>query len=153
MARHAYVVSGAATVNATAPKDFLSILSKANQRLKVRSIHIGHDSAVAAQGVRFQVLIFAAGATDVTGAAFTPVPVDQGDTRAALSTAKDTVTANASGTSKKVWERAFDILSAMTYTFPLDDEIEWENGQLLVVRKQVGAEASGNYAIDVVYEE
>lgn len=149
----AYRVDGSNTVNAAAVKDFLSIKAASNQRLKIRSIHIGHDSAVSAQGVRWQILIFASGATDVTGSVFTPVPVDQGNTRTALSSAKDTVTGNASGTNKKVAEYGFDILSPLNKTFAPGEEIYFENGQILVVRKQIGADASGNWAVGVVYEE
>lgn len=148
-----YRVDGSATVNAAAPKDFLSIKAAANQRLKLRSLHIGHDSAVAAQGVRFQVLVFASGQTDVTGAGFTPVALDQGNTRAALSTAKDTVTVQASGTSKKVAEFAFDILSPKDKTWAPGEEIYWESGQFLVVRKIVGADATGIWAVGANYEE
>ena len=153
MAGHSYVISGVATANAAAPKDFLSVKAAANQRVKVRSIHFGHDGAVAAQGVRWQLLIFASGQTDVTSSAFTPVAVDQGDTRTAKCTAKDTVTVQASGTSKKVFERAFDILSSLTYTFPPGAEPLLEDGQFIVPRKIVGADATGNWAVDIVVEE
>jgi hypothetical protein len=149
----AYRVDGSGTTNAAAVKDFLSVKAAANQRIKIRSIHIGHDSAVSAQGVRFQLLVFASGQTDVTGSAFTPVAMDQGNTRTAKATAKDTVTVNASGTNKKVGEFAFDILSPVNKTYAPGEEITVEDGEFLVVRKQVGADATGNWAVGVVVEE
>jgi hypothetical protein len=153
--RHGYQVQGSLTVNAAATKDFLSIKAAANQRLVLRSLHFGHDAAVSAQGVAFQVLIFASGQTDVTGTAFTPIALDQGDSRAALSSAKATVTANASGTNKVVWEVGFDILSPYNKTWQKDapDEIAWENSQILVVRKITGADTTGTWRILANYEE
>ena len=156
--RHGYQVQGSLTVNAAATKDYLSIKAAANQRLILRSLHIGHDSAVSAQGVAFQLIVFSSGATDVTGGAFTPIALDQGDTRPALSSSKSTVTANAAnggGSSKVVWEVGFDILSPYNKVWQKDasDEIAWENGMFLVVRKIIGADATGLWRIVPNYEE
>lgn len=142
-----YIVRGSLTAGAAATRDFLSVTTQSKQRVSIREVHFGNEAAVAAQGVRWQLVTLSA---DVTGSAFTPTPQDQDNAKASYASAKSTVTAN--GTVDKVLdEYGFDILIPFTKRYPTG-AIVVGNGQIVALRKIIGADTT-IWAANLVFEE
>ena len=133
-----YRVDGLATAGHAAPWSFLTIIPGTGNIIRIVRVQIGCQGANALGPVEWQLLTISA---DITGSAFTPVPVDQYTNKASTATAKNTTTVDSGSASKVLDVFDFQLVTNKDVHYYIEAEQPKVSGStVLALRKTSGAD-------------